>query len=54
MQYRYARKVGGVYAEQRKSRVAIRVCRRHAISRNLASSISCISVWQESLGVNAS
>ena len=42
--YRYAGKDGGVYAEPRKSRVAILVCRRCAISRNLASSFSCISV----------
>ena len=41
--YRYAGKAGGVYAEPRKSRVAILVCRRRAISRNLASSFSCIS-----------
>ena len=42
--YRYAGKVGGVYAEPSESRVAILVCRRHAISRNSGSSFSCISV----------
>ena len=46
---RYAGKDRGVYAEPRKFRVAILVCRRHAISRNLAFSLSlsCISVYQE-------
>ena len=37
-------KVGGFYVELHKSQVAILVCRRRAISRNLASSFSCISV----------
>ena len=44
--YTYGIYVGGFYAEPRKSRVAILLCRRRAISRNLAFAFafSCISV----------
>ena len=37
-------KLGGVYAKQGKSHIAILVCLRCTISRNLASSFFCISV----------
>ena len=42
--YRYAGKAGGVYAEPRKSRVAILVCRRRAISCNPSFVFFAISV----------